>query len=715
MRLIRIVIFILFNTSLLLSQNILRIKVTAQESGEPLAGANIIIKGTALGASSNSEGIGEIINVPDGNYTVMVSYIGFEESSFKITLPLKEEVIEVELEHEAEELEEISVSSTRTSRLISNIPTRVEVIAGEEIDEKISMDPSGIQMILTESTGILVQQTSALSVNSTFRIQGLEGRYTQLLKNGFPLYSGFAGSLSLLQVPPLDLQQVEIVKGSSSTLFGGGAIAGLINPITKTPDPDGDISFLANVTSAGGLDLSGYYSRMYDELGLTLLVTRNTQRIYDNNDDNFSDLPETERYSVTPEFFYQPDKDNELRIGGSFITETRDGGYMPLDKNIYSEKNKSSRISGQVRYKRTMSEGNNLVIRNSTGYFKRELNLPAYQFSGSQFSTFTEVSYSSSGKKLDWIVGANIETESFIDLSIIPAKRDFSDLTAGIFTQWVYDISEIHSIEPGLRVDYAKDYDIYILPRISLMSKWDNHITTRAGGGPGYKLPSLFTEEAEEVYFRNVLPLVKTSLKAEKSLGFNFDINYSGVVMDMVAVSLNNMFFYTRINDPLMLNYNNSMNAFEFISNTGYYHTMGIETNLKLSLDHLKLFTGYTYTNVTSPESPKSEMPLTPKHRLGIVLIYEEHGNYRIGIEGYFTGEQLLTNGEKTRSFWVHGLMLEKHFRNFSIFLNFENIFDTRQSMYGSMYSGPVSNPVFAEIYAPTDGRIINGGIKLRL
>jgi iron complex outermembrane receptor protein len=88
------------------------------------------------------------------------------------------------------------------------------------------MKPGDIRMMLNESTGIQTQQTSATSYNYSIRIQGLDGRYTQLLKDGFPLYAGFSGGLSLMQVTPLDLKQVEVIKGSSSTLYGGGAIAG---------------------------------------------------------------------------------------------------------------------------------------------------------------------------------------------------------------------------------------------------------------------------------------------------------------------------------------------------------------------------------------------------------------------------------------------------------------------------------------------------------
>ena len=117
-------------------------------------------------------------------------------------------------------MSEVVITSTRSSRTIEDIPTRVEFIAGEELSEKGNMKPGDIRMLLNESTGIRTQQTSATSYNSSIRIQGLDGKYTQLLRDGLPLYGGYSGSLSLMQIAPLDLKQVEVIKGATSTLYG---------------------------------------------------------------------------------------------------------------------------------------------------------------------------------------------------------------------------------------------------------------------------------------------------------------------------------------------------------------------------------------------------------------------------------------------------------------------------------------------------------------
>ncbi len=105
-------------------------------------------------------------------------------------------------EAEHEEMEEVIIQSTRTSRSIRNVPTRVETIEREEIDEKSNMRPGNVAMLLNESTGIRVQQTSATSANAGIRIQGLDGRYTQLLKDGYPNFGNFSSGLSVLEIPP---------------------------------------------------------------------------------------------------------------------------------------------------------------------------------------------------------------------------------------------------------------------------------------------------------------------------------------------------------------------------------------------------------------------------------------------------------------------------------------------------------------------------------
>ena len=124
--------------------------------------------------------------------------------------------------------EEVLVTATRTNLRIENLPTWVEVLGAEEMEEESSIRPASIASLFGDIAGAQIQPTSPTTGNLELRLQGLPGQYTQILRDGVPLYGGFAGSFGLLTVPPLDLKQVVLIKGSNTTLYGAGAIVGLV-------------------------------------------------------------------------------------------------------------------------------------------------------------------------------------------------------------------------------------------------------------------------------------------------------------------------------------------------------------------------------------------------------------------------------------------------------------------------------------------------------
>ena len=139
---------------------------------------------------------------------------------------------------------------------------RVEVLGQEELNEESTIKPGNLSSLLGDISAIHIQQTSSITANATVRMQGLDGKYTQLLRDGLPLYEGFSGSFGVLQVAPLDLKQVEIVKGSVSTLYGGGAIGGMINLISKEPSDSAETSFILNSSTLKENNFDAYLSRL---------------------------------------------------------------------------------------------------------------------------------------------------------------------------------------------------------------------------------------------------------------------------------------------------------------------------------------------------------------------------------------------------------------------------------------------------------------------
>ena len=698
------------------AQHTIRLQIKKDEEKQLLAGATVTIPSLKKSVVSDSAGLAVFTNITAGSYKITISYVGLEEVSITVVVPQPTANLTEILLKEAEASEqEVIVTATRTSRTISDIPTRVETISGEELEEKGNMKPGDIRMLLNESTGIQTQQTSATSYNSSIRIQGLDGRYTQILRDGFPLYSGFSGGLSLMQVAPLDLKQIEVIKGSSSTLYGGGAIAGLVNLVSKTPTAKRELSFLGNATSAGGIDLSGFYSQRFKKTGITVFGSGNTSKAYDPAGIGLTAIPQSERYTIQPRLFFYGDR-TTANIGFGYITENRTGGSMDyIEKGApgYFEKNHTDRFSTQAELTHKLSNKEQLIIKYSYTRFNRLIQIPGYAFSGLQQSSFSEATYNRSGEKTQWIAGANFLTDDFKEKGNDPL-RNYDYHTLGAFIQNTWTPIKKLSFETGLRGDYVKQFGFEWLPRVAVLFKISPALTARLGGGMGYKNPTLFTEEAERMQFQHILPMNENTTVNECSSGGSLDVNYRTKIGD-AGISFNQLFFYTWLNKPLVLTATGA-NSYQFINANGHIDTKGTETNVRITYGDFKLFLGYTYAYVnTHFDHVKSWYPLTSRHRLNNVLMYEKEGRFKIGAEAYYYSPQKLNDVAIGKPYWTVGLMGERSWRRFAVFLNLENITDTRQTRFDTIYQGTLANPSFRDIYAPVEGFVANGGVRIRL
>jgi iron complex outermembrane receptor protein len=724
MKTIILVFMALLYASITFSQNTFQAIIKDSESKEILFGATAILEGTAIGASTDINGFLEIKSIPDGVQTIIFSYIGYKEKKETFNFPLSqsEPFVILLFGHEGEELEQVVISSTRSRKTIGNIPTRIEAISGEELEEKGNMKPGDIRMMLNESTGIQTQQTSATSYNSSIRIQGLDGKYTQILKDGYPLYSGFSGGLSLLQIVPLDLSQVEVIKGASSTLYGGGAIAGLVNLISKRPKEEKELNLMLNGTSALGLDVSGFYAKKNSKVGTTIFVSYNIGTPYDPSDVGFTAIPKFTRYTINPKLFIYINDKSTFNFGVNTTIEERIGGDIKYIENngddihSYFEKNKTNRYSTQLGLEHKINDYSRLSFKNSVSYYDRAIEIPTYKFSGVQISSFSEATYNHIGDHSEWITGLNLWTDKFNQDKFETTKVvDYNYITFGGFVQNTWNVTEKFVFEVGLRGDYQNEYGFFALPRASALLKVDSKLSIRLGGGLGYKTPTVFTEDAERIQFRNVLPIDIAKTKAEESIGGNFDINFKTLLSDKMSFSINTLLFYTQVKDPLILTPATS-DLYEFKQPNGYIDTQGIETNIKLTYEDLKLFIGYTLADVKENYFGESTtFPLVAKHRLNNVLMYEIEDKLKMGLEAYYFSPQELNDAAIGRAYWLFGFMIEKIWDKFSVFINFENFGNTRQTKFDTIYTGSISNPTFRDIYAPVDGFVVNGGLKVKL
>lgn len=705
-----------------LAQNSISFSIKDAQDQSPLVGVTVFIAKLNQGTVSNGEGEASLSEIPNGSFEIQFSYIGYEALVKELTFPNQISNLVIEMTPDERELNEVVVSTNRANRSVANTPSRIEVLT-DEVEEAATMDPSKIAHLLMHTTGVQVQQTSATSGSASVRIQGQYGRYTQILKDGFPIYGGFTGGLGILQIPPLDLRQVEFVKGSASTLYGGGAIAGLINLISKEPQDQEEASLHVNFSHIGNLDLNSFYSKKLGKVGLTIFASNNTNAVYDVDNDGFSDVPQVRKFNFNPRIFYYLDDKTTLSLGGTFTNENRIGGdvkivegFVPNEVHNYFERNKSLQVTSQFKIERIINDQSRIELKNSTNTFDRNIFLNNYAFAGKQFSTFSEFNYAYNQERHNLIVGANIYSDKFTEEEIeSPRLRNQSLLTFGAFVQHIWDIKPQIALETGLRTDYNTDYGFFALPKFAIIYKPVYWFTARLGGGLGYKLPTIFTEDAESFAFENIAPIDPNIHEAEKSLGLNGELTFRPIETELYSLSLTTYFFYNKIDRPLILDVQNTDFSARFRNSNGYFETQGIEALIKAEAGPFHLYLGYTFVDAIRNDAGETiVLPLTPRHSFHGDLMFVQDHKWRVGIDAEYESRQTLLSGRRVRSLIKAGFLAERTINQFSIYINLENWTDTRQTRYESLVLAPFENPRFTEVWAPLDGFIFNAGFKIK-
>lgn len=632
-----------------------------------------------------------------------------------------------------ETMQNIIVSSTRTNRLLKNTPVTIQVVSREDIEAGTAQSPANIRELLTELSGTQMQQTSAVSGNVTIRLQGLDGRYTQLLKDGFPLYGGYSGSLSILQVPPLDLRQVEVIKGVGGALYGGDAIAGIINLISRTPDTATHVDAILNHTNRKGADLGGFFSRRWKRFGLTVMGSLSRQEAVDVNKDGFTDLPRVRQGSFTPTLSWYPDDSTTVRLGVNVSTESRTGGDLfavrhGIDSaHPFIQTNHSDRDYYQLSFVRKASGQQTFSFKNSVGYFYRSIHQSlagsgggssgagglGAGFSGSELSSFSEGSYSVVLGEHLLVTGLGLTTDAFRP-DAAHGALGYTHNTGGAFVQDDWTVSRRVTLEGGVRADVESR--VYFLPRMALLYRPVQALTVRLGGGLAYKLPTLFNAGDEEDAYQSVYPIA-ASVQTERSASANVSFNYQGRLGEEIGFTVDQNFYYTRLEHALIAQPDSLQKGWLYYLNApGAVVSRGMEMNARFTLDDLSLYLGYTHTDARRVYLPgRPYLPLTPRDRFVSGFTYEAEPHWKMGVEGFYTGPQVLDNGAGTRDFWTFDVMVSRSWGPVSVQLNLENLGDTRQSRFGPMYTGTVERPVFGEVYAPIEGRVVSVALRYHL
>jgi len=690
------------------------VRFRVESDGTPLSGAEVRAGRTR--ALTDREG-DAMLQLPAGRHAITVRMIGYASGHFPIEARTgMDTTVVVALHAEAIDAEEILVLSTRagSGRRIEDEPVRVEVLDREEIEEKMLMTPGDIAMMLNETSGLRVQTTSPSLGGANVRIHGLRGRYTQILSDGLPLYGGQSGALGMLQIPPMDLAQVEVIKGVASSLYGASALGGVVNLISRRPDDEREI--LLNQTTRGGTDAILWAAGdLTDHWGYTLLGGGHRQSMHDVGGDGWADLPGYRRALVRPRVFWNDGEGRSLFVTVGGTAENREGGTLSGATTpagtAYREALDTRRIDAGMVGRILLGGDRMLSLRASAMRQSHDHRFGDFGERDLHTTGFGEVALTGTDRGHTWVVGTVLQHEGYANRTV--SRFDYTHAIPSLFVQDEIAPADWVTIAASGRVDLHSQHGAVVNPRISLLFRPGGEWNVRASAGTGYFAPTPFTEETEVFGLSPVEPL--GDLAIERARSASLDLGHT-----LGHFEVNGTLFGSEVRDPLMLRRvgNGRVELFNAPEPTRTYGT-DLLVRFHEEPFHLTATYAYILSRESDPESGyRREVPLTPRHSAGAVGMWESEGRGRLGAELYFTGRQMLEDNpyrEASRPYVVLGVLAERRFGRARLFLNAENLLDARQTRWDALLL-PARAPEgrwTTDAWAPLEGRTLNAGVRL--
>ncbi|HEV8393727.1 MAG TPA: TonB-dependent receptor [Vicinamibacterales bacterium] len=601
--------------------------------------------------------------------------------------------------------EHVTVSATRTDKRLEDQAMRVEVLGREEIEEKMLMTPGDIVMMLNEMGGMRVQATSPSLGAASVRIQGMRGRYTRVFSDGLPLF-GEVGGLGLLQIPPMDLGQVEVIKGVASSLYGAGAMGGVVNLISRRPGRERQRELLINQSTRGATDAVAWYATpARTGWTFTFLGGGHRQTQNDVNDDQWTDLAGYSRAVARPRVFWDDGKGRTFFATAGVTAEDREGGGTP-DGTRYVEALDTRRVDAGAVGQILLRQRYVLGARAAVMLQRHDHRFGDLRERDRHETAFGEVTLRAPAGRHTLVAGAAVERDAYRPTDLPQFRYTFT--VPGVFIQDDVDLARWVSVSASARLDHHSEYGTFVSPRASALLRagaW----TSRLSIGTGFFGPSPLTEETEAAGLSRLV--IPRPLRAEEGRSASLDI---GRTDGPLSYSLT--LFSSRVRRAIDVDRSQGLvltNRSAPSTNTGV-EALG-------TFRHEPYAVTATYTFVQAHEvddGRRQQAELTPRHSAGLVGMWEREGVGRLGIELYYTGVQRLEENPFraiSRPYVILGLLAERQVRRVRLFVNGENLTGVRQTRWD-----PLIRPTRApdgrwtvDAWAPLEGVNVNGGIRL--
>jgi outer membrane receptor for ferrienterochelin and colicins len=656
--------------------------------GQPVKKASIILPELTLSVESDESGRFTFGPLPPGKYHLEVyadGYMPFISDPLELRADL--ENYQIILAPKIEE--QIVVTATRTPKRYAETPVKTEVISKIRIEQKVA---ANLAESLSLTPGVRVENDCQNCNFTQVRINGMEGKYTQVLINGLPVVSAMTGVYGLEQIPAGMIERIEIVKGGGSALYGGNAVAGVINVITREPNQNKtDLKVVEEAISTEPyLVLNFDTSHVSKDTDTRTYLFANYQKRHpvDLNHDGFSELGSINNTSFGLNLFhdFQAVK-AKAKLEMFRIFEDRRGGNLfnlPCHETDVCEWAKSDQLGLSVEWNQTLKP--NLFYNLSFSYLdaKRDTYYGSHQDPEAYGSTKNPLLIGNG--QMNWQAGAHLLSFGFqlrqdkIKDQALGYNRIIDETydEVGIYIQDDWKINQKFSLLGGLRLNkHTALNNLVFTPRISLLANLTRELTWRTTFSTGFRAPQVFDEDLHitQVGGEGMIIVNSPTLKEENSASFTtgFDFGRQSAQHNL-QLSLEG--FYTRLADTFILHEISgaeNTRLMERINGSGA-KVCGISAVVGLGFGRkVALNSGWTIQNnlldEPEPEFNSKDFFRTPKSYGYASLEYKNERwlNTELSLEytgpmkvPHYAGYILSDRLETTDPFWVVNLKLNR-------------------------------------------------------
>lgn len=604
-----------------------------------IAFANVYLEGTSLGTSSDDNGKYLLKNIPAGKYTLKATVLGYRNFSKNITIGENEALtISILLEASLEQLEETVVTGTLKAVSRSESPVPVEVYSPTFLKKNPT---ASIFEALQNVNGVRPQINCNVCNTGDIHINGLEGPYTLVLIDGMPIVSGLGTVYGLSGIPNSLIEQIEIVKGPASSLYGSEAVGGLINIITKNTLEAPDFAADAFLTGWGeyNLDIGGKID-IGKKTDLLLGVNYfNFDELIDNNGDNFTDLTLQDRISVFQKWNFERDNNRIFSLAGRYFYEERWGGELQWTPEfrggdeIYGESINTRRWEVLGKYQLPIKE--KLLLSFSYNDHSQNSVYGNVPYLADQRIGFTQLTWDKKVGKHDLLMGSALRYNYYNDNTTATTSADEVTIPS-LFVQDEIQLAKKHSLLLGLRYDYDKRHGSIYTPRTAYRWKMTDNDILRLNAGTGFRVVNLFTEEhAALTGARDVI--VTEALEPEQS--FNVNLNYLKKIYadNGTFINLEASLFYTNFSNAILPDYDTNPNQIIYDNLDGESISQGFSANIDVALPSgFKFLLGATFQDVSQTENGISSRQILTESYTGTWNFGYNFKNLKLSID--YTG-----------------------------------------------------------------------------